>query len=147
MWFVQRRWAAGVCSDAVNVLEGVVGGRVGKIVRVGGMRFGFVVGGGATDAAFIVPRQWDKCLAGSGELWMAFVDLETAFGGVPEEVVWWSLGYLGFGAWMVSVMGAMYESVTTGMDLGGREWGFWCRGASAICSWSAAVHCCFGGVV
>ena len=26
MWFVQRRWAAGVCSDAVNVLEGVVGG-------------------------------------------------------------------------------------------------------------------------
>ena len=44
---------------------------------------------------------------------MAFVDLEKAFDRVPREVVWWALRCLGVEEWLVTVIMAMYENVTT----------------------------------
>ena len=52
---------------------------------------------------------------------MAFVDLEKAFDRVLREVVWWALRYLGVDEWIVSVIKAMYEDVTTKVRLNGRE--------------------------
>ena len=51
---------------------------------------------------------------------MAFVDLEKAFDRVPREVRW-ALRYLGVDEWIVSVIRAMYEDVTTKVRLNGRE--------------------------
>ena len=112
----------GLLGHAVKVLERVIEGGVRGIVGVGGMRFGFMAGGGTTDAVFIVRQLRGRCLVGGWELWMAFVDLERALGGVPGGgVVWWALGCVG--VWMVSVMGAVCEDATAGVRLSGRESG------------------------
>src|SRR5664279_2965056 len=50
-------------------------------------------------------------------LWMAFVDLEKAFDRVPREVVWWALRSLGVDEWLVNVIRAMYEGVTTAVKM------------------------------
>ena len=48
---------------------------------------------------------------------MAFVDLEKAFDRVPREVVWWSLRCLGVEELLVTVITAMYEGVTTAVNM------------------------------
>ena len=44
---------------------------------------------------------------------MAFLDLEKAFDRVPQDVVWWALRWMGVEEWLVKVIVAMYEGVTT----------------------------------
>ena len=44
---------------------------------------------------------------------MAFVDLEKAFDRVPREIVWWALRRLGVEEWLVTVIRAMHDVVTT----------------------------------
>ena len=48
---------------------------------------------------------------------MAFVDLEKAFDRVPREVVWWALRSLGVEEWLVTVIRAKYEGVTTAVRM------------------------------
>jgi len=64
-------------------------------VKIYNMLFGFMPGKGTTDFIFIVRQLQEKYLAKYGELWMAFVDLEKAFGRVPSDVFWWALRSLG----------------------------------------------------
>ena len=96
------------------VVERVIERRVRKIVKIDNMQFGFMAGRSTTDATSIfISRQLQKYLAKNKELWMVFVDLEKAFDRVPREVVWWALRYLGVDEWIVAVIRAMYEDVTT----------------------------------
>ena len=44
---------------------------------------------------------------------MAIVDLEKAFARVPRELIWWALRKLKVDEWLVRVMQAMYEGVST----------------------------------
>ena len=39
---------------------------------------------------------------------MAFVNLEKAFDGVPQEVIWWALRKLGVEEWIVPLVQGMY---------------------------------------
>ena len=48
------------------------------------MQCGFMSGRGTTDAIFIVCQLQEKHLAANKPLYMAFVDLEKAFDGVPS---------------------------------------------------------------
>ena len=48
---------------------------------------------------------------------MAFVDLEKAFDREPREVVWWALRSLSEDEWLVTVIQAMYEKVTTAVKM------------------------------
>ena len=50
-------------------------------------------------------------------IYVAFVDLEKAFDRVPREVVWWALRCLGVEEWLVTVIIAMYEGVTTAVKI------------------------------
>ena len=52
---------------------------------------------------------------------MAFVDLENAFDRAPREVVWWALRKLKVDEWLVRVIQAMYEKVSTAVKLGEGE--------------------------
>ena len=104
----------------MKVLERVIEERVRKIVKIDDMQFGFMAGGGPTDAIFIVRQLQEKYLGRNKELWMAFVDLEKAFDRVHREVVWWTRRYLGVDKWIVSVIRAMYEDATTKVKLNGR---------------------------
>jgi Reverse transcriptase (RNA-dependent DNA polymerase) len=86
-------------------------------VSINDVQFGFRPGMGTTDAIFIVRQIQERFLKNKRNLWMAFVDLEKAFEGVPREVIWWALRYLGVEDWMVTVIRAMYEGVTTAVKM------------------------------
>ena len=59
------------------------------------MQCGFMSGRGTTDAIFIVRQLQEKHLAANKPLYMAFIDLEKAFGRVPRDVIWWAMLKLG----------------------------------------------------
>ena len=105
----------------MKVLEKVIEGRVRKVVKIDSMQFGYMAGKSTTDAIFIVQQLQEKYLARNKGLWMALVDLVKAFYRVPREVVLWALRYLGVDEWIVSVIRAMFEDVTTKVKLNGRE--------------------------
>ena len=65
-----------------------------QLVSIYDSQFGFVPGRGTTDAIFVV-RQLREYLAANKGLYMAFVDLEKAFDGVPRKVIRWVLRKLG----------------------------------------------------
>ena len=105
----------------LKILERIIEGRVKQIVKIDDMQFGFMTGKGPTDAIFIVRQLQEKYLGKKKDLWMAFVDLGKAFDRVPGEVVWCALKSLGVDDWIVSVIKAKYEDVTTRVKLNGRE--------------------------
>ena len=78
---------------------------------------------------YILPTYPENCiLVSRSEIFWHYmtrsdctVDLEKVFDMVPREVVWWTLRYLGVDEWIVSVIRAMYEDVTTKVRLYGRE--------------------------
>ena len=57
----------GLIDRVLEVLGGLVERRVGGGGALGGVRFGFASGGGATDAIFIVRRMREICLASAGK--------------------------------------------------------------------------------
>jgi len=59
-------------------------------------------------------------LAKKKEVWMAFVDIEQAFDRDPREDVWWTLRELVVDEWIMSVIKAMHEDVTTVVKINGR---------------------------
>ena len=54
-------------EHAMKVLERVIEGRVGKIVKIDNMQFGFMAGRSTTDAIFIVHQLQEKYLEWSCE--------------------------------------------------------------------------------
>ena len=97
----------------MKVLERVIERRVRDKVQIDSMQFGFRLGRGTTDAIFIVRQMQERFLDKKKEVWMAFVDLERVFNRVPREVVWWALRKLKVDEWIVRVIQAMYERVST----------------------------------
>ena len=65
-----------------------------QVVSVDDSKFGSVPGRGTTDAIFVV-RQLREYLSTNKRFYMAFVDLEKAFDGVPRKVIRWALRKLG----------------------------------------------------
>ena len=61
-----------------------------RLVSIDNSQFGFVPGRATTDAIYVV-KQLREYLAANKRLYMAFVDLEKAFDGVPRKVIWWAL--------------------------------------------------------
>ena len=92
----------------------------------------------------------ERFLAKKQEVWMAFVDLEKAFDKVPCEVVWWALRKLRVDEWLVRVIQAMYERVSTAVKLGEEESDALpvrVGGTSEICAKSFAFHDSAGSIV
>jgi len=54
-----------------------------------------------------------KCGCKGKKLYVAFVDLEKAFDGVPREVTRWALRKAGVEEWLVKGVMAMYEGAQT----------------------------------
>ena len=104
-------------DQVMKIFERVLEKKIRARVTLNEMQFGFMPGRGTTDAIFIVRQMQKKYLAKKKELWMAFVDLEKAFDRVPREVVWWALRVVGVDEWIVKVIQAMYDEVTTAVRL------------------------------
>ena len=70
-------------------------------------------------------------------------DLEKAFDRVPREVVWWALRHLGVEEWLVTVIRAMNEGVTTAVKMkDGDSDGFEVK--VGVGAQPPAVHHCHG---
>jgi len=72
------------------------------------MQFGSRPGKGTTDAVFVVRQLQEKYMEKKKELWMAFVDLEKAFDGVPRDVLLWALRKMNVPEQLLEVIKAMY---------------------------------------
>ena len=70
-------------EQVMKVLERVVEGLIRQRIEIDEMQCGFMSGCGTTDAIFIVGQLQEKHLTDNKPLYMAFVDLEKAFDGVP----------------------------------------------------------------
>ena len=75
-------------EQVMKVLKRIVDGLIRQVVSTDDSQFGFVPGRGITDAIFVVRQLQEKYLAANKRLYMAFVDLEKAFGQVPRKVIW-----------------------------------------------------------
>ena len=71
-----------------------------QLVSIDDFQFDFVPGRGTTDAIFVEKQLQEKYLSNK-RLYMAFVDLEKAFDGVPQKVIRWALRKLGVEEWIV----------------------------------------------
>ena len=71
----------------MKVLERLVEGLIRQRVEIDEMQCGFMSGRGTTDAIFIVCQLQEKHFAANKPLYMAFVDLDNAFGRVPRDVI------------------------------------------------------------
>ena len=78
----------------------------------------FMSGRGTTDAIFIVRQLQEKHLAANKLLYMAFVDLEKAFGRVPRDVIWWAMRKQGIDEWLVRLVQSMYKDVRSRVRVG-----------------------------
>ena len=71
-----------------------------QFVSIDDSQFGFVPGRGTTDAIFVEKQLQEKYLSNK-RLYMAFVELEKVFDGVPQKVIRWALRKLGVEEWIV----------------------------------------------
>jgi len=72
------------------------------------MQFGFMKDKGSTDAIFMAREMQQNFKVKGKNLYFGFVDLETAFGRVPREVISWAVRKLGVEEWLVSAVLSMY---------------------------------------
>ena len=77
-----------------------------QLVSIDDFQFGFVPGRGTTDAISVEKQLQEKYLSNK-RLYMAFVDLEKAFDGVPQKVIRWALRKLGVEEWIVRLVQGM----------------------------------------
>ena len=105
-------------EQARKILERIVDGLIRQVVSIDDFHFGFVPGRGTTDAIFVVRQLQEKYLAVNKRLYMAFVDLEKAFDGVPRKVIWWALRKLGVEEWIVRLVQGMYANARSRVCVG-----------------------------
>ena len=91
--------------------------RLRQLVSIVDSQFGFVPGRGTTDAIFVEKQLQEKYLANK-RLYMAFVDLEKAFDGVPQKVIRWALRKLGVEEWIVHLVQGMNANERSHVHVG-----------------------------
>jgi len=78
-------------EHAVKVVEGDFKKGVRWRIDVDDVRFGFMKGGGTSDAIFVVRQMRERFEAREARLCFGFVDLERAFDRVPGEEIGWAM--------------------------------------------------------
>ena len=101
-------------------------GLIRQVVSIHDSQFGFVPGGGTTDAIFVIRQLQEKYLAANKRLYMAFIDLEIidlekAFDRVPRKVIWWALRKLGVDELVVRLVQGMHSNARSRVHVGERH--------------------------
>ena len=105
----------GVCrgvkllEHAMKIVERVQEKRIGELVKVDDMQFGFMPGKGTTDALFILRRMQEEFRGREKKLYMCFVDLEKAFDRVPRKVMKWTRRKKSLSEVLVKAVMTLYE--------------------------------------
>ena len=133
-------------KQVMKVLERIMDCLIRHLVFIDDSQFGFVPGRDATDAVIVV-TQLRVYLATNKRFYMAFVDLEKAFDGVPRKVIRWALRKLGVDC--VTGVGDVCQWAEPCLYLWGVQWRVWSEGLmftktrySACCSSSLCLKPC-----
>ena len=102
----------------MKIIETIADSLIRQVMSIDESQFGFVPGRGTTDAIFVVSQLQEKYLSVGKQLYMAFVDLEKAFEGVPRKVIWWAMRKLGVKEWIVKLVQGMYKNVQSLVRVG-----------------------------
>ena len=78
-------------EHAMKIVERVLENRIGGLVTIDDMQFGFMPRKGTTHALFILRRIKEEFREREQKLYMCFVDLEKTFERVPRKVMKWAL--------------------------------------------------------
>lgn len=105
-------------EQAMKVIERIADSLIRQVVAIDESQFGFIPGRGTTDAIFVVRQLQKKYLAVNSQLYMAFVDLEKTFDGVPRQVIWWAMRKLGVKEWIMKLVQGMYENARSRVRVG-----------------------------
>ena len=97
----------------MKMFEKILECRLRKLVTVNNMQFGFSPGKGTTDAVFIIKQLQEKHLEVHKELFLTFVDLETAYDRVPRDLVYWCLRRRGVPEKLVRLVETTYRGAST----------------------------------
>ena len=93
----------------MKMFERIIEKEIRKVIDVGEMQFGFMLGKGTIDAIFIACQLQEKYLGKKKNLYFMFVDLEKAFNRVPRDVVRWAMRKLNVDEWLIETIMAMCE--------------------------------------
>ncbi|XP_066982806.1 uncharacterized protein [Macrobrachium rosenbergii] len=98
--------------------------RVREETSVGEEQFGFMPGGGTTDAVFALQQMLEKHQEKQNGLHLKFTDLEKAYNSVLCQEVWRCMGVKGTSEKYVRLVQEMYEGAKTQVasSVGLTEW-------------------------
>ena len=100
-----------ICSKMIaDLTNSIIEDLIHDIIKTDDMQFGFMPGGGTTNAIFIVRQVQEAYIRKNQNLYFAFIDLEKAFDRVPRKVLWWALWKVGVPEWIVRVVQVMYQN-------------------------------------
>ncbi|VDP40828.1 unnamed protein product [Heligmosomoides polygyrus] len=75
----------------MKIFERILDSRIREIVKLSSNQCGFVTGCGTIDAIHAARLLVEKHREKQRPVYLAFLDLEKAFDGVPREVIWYAL--------------------------------------------------------
>ena len=98
-------------EHGMKMFQKILECRLRKLITVNNMQFGFSPGKRTTDAVFIIQQLQEKHLEVHKDLFLAFVDLEKAYGRVPRDLVYWCLRRRGVPEKLVTLVEATYHGI------------------------------------
>ena len=102
----------------MKIVERVLERRIGTLVSLNEMQFGFMPGKGTVDAIFIVRRMQEEYQKKDKKLYMCFVDVNKAFDRVPRKVMEWTMRKKGLSEVMVRAVVSLYDGAKTRVTVG-----------------------------
>ena len=96
-------------EHGLKVLEKMLDKRLRQMITIDRMQLGSSPSKGTADAIFMKRQAQEKMLEKNKTVYMAFLDLEKAYDGVPREVLYWSLRKKGAPEYLVKMVEATYE--------------------------------------
>ena len=105
--------AVKLLEQGMKAVERVLEKRLGRIVSVDELKFGFMPESGIIDAVFILRRLQEEYHAKGKGLYMRFVDLVKAFVRVLRKVLEWAMRKKGIPKVLVRSVMNLYEGAKT----------------------------------
>ena len=100
----------------MKVLEDIAEAIIRQQVDIDSMQFGFMSSRSTADAIFILRQMQEKHHLKQKTMYVAFADLEKAFGRVPCKMLQWSFRKLGVDEWVIRLVKAIYSNAKSSVE-------------------------------
>ena len=101
----------------MEIVERVLERRIGTLINLNNMQFGFMPGKETVDAIFIVRRMQEECQKKDKKLYMCFADIKKLLI-VPRKVMEWVMRKKGLSEVMFQAVMSLYDGAKTRVRMG-----------------------------